>query len=109
MYNDFIRNKHLMIEEQTTINILDAATSHIHRTVKDKIEDLVVKELTKEAECIIRYEVEKLLKDLFIECESTKDIVSSAWRFEHFIYWCKNKETIKKRVVYKSEVVEDTP
>ena len=98
-----------MIEEQTTINILDAATSYIHSTVKDKITEIVVKELTKEAECIIRYEVEKLLKDFFIESEQTQDFVSNAWKFEHFIYWCKNKETIKKRVVYKSEVVEDTP
>ena len=93
--------------EQTTLNILDAATSHIHRTVKDKITDLVVEELTENAESIIRYEVEKLLKDFFIETEKTQDIVNDAWRFEHFIYWCKNKETIKKRVVYKSEVVED--
>ena len=112
LYNDLIRNKHLMIEdyqnpEQTTINILDAATSYIHTTVKDKITDLVVEELTKEAESLIRVEVENLLKDFFIESEKTQEIMYNAWRFEHFIYWCKNKETVKKRVVYKSEVVED--
>ena len=93
--------------EQTTINILDAATSYIHLKVKEKITDLVVEELTKEAESLIRFEVEKLLKDFFIENERTQDVLNDCWKFEHFIYWCKNKETIKKRVVYKSEVVED--
>ena len=95
--------------EQTTINILDAATSYIHSTVKEKITEIVVNELTKDAENIIRYEVEKLLKDFFIESEQTQDILCNSWNFEHFIYWCKNKETTKKRVVYKSEVVDDTP
>lgn len=94
--------------EQKAINILDAATSYIHSTVKDKITEIVVKELTKEAEDIIRYEVEKLLKDFFIESETTRDLLYNSWNLEHFIYWCKNKETTKKRVVYKSEVVEDT-
>ena len=93
--------------EQTTLNILDAATSYVHATIKDKITDVVVKELTKEAESLIRLEVEELLKDFFIECKQTKDILSNSLIFEHFIYWCKNKETVKKRVLYKSEAVED--
>ena len=94
-------------EEQRTLNILDAATSYIHSTIKEKITEIVVTELTKEAEDIIRYEVEKLLGDFFVESERTQDILRDSWKLEHFIYWCKNKETTKKRVVYKSEVVED--
>ena len=97
---------HNHMTSEPLLDILDAATSHVNTQVKDKILEVVVRQLTEEAEARIRSEVENLLKDLVINCQSFHDIADRGYNISHYIYWSENKKSVKKRVLYKTEIVD---
>ena len=93
---------------QETFSVLDLATERCLDLIKQKITDVVVTDLTLLVEREIRSETEKLLADLTIEQFFKQDLMSYNHRLEHIIRWEMNKESTKRRVEYKSEVVDVT-
>ena len=106
MTNHPLTDQHQSAQE--TFSVLDLATERCLDLIKQKITDVVVTDLTLQLEKEIRSATEKLLADLTIEQLFERDLMPYSHRLQHIIRWERNKESTKRRVEYKSEVVDVT-